>query len=46
MAAGAINMKQILEDLKSSLTKEVENKTKKITEKITEKTGRQRQQKH
>ena len=36
MAAGAINMKQILEDLKSSLTKEVENKTKKITEKITE----------
>ena len=37
MAAGAINMKQILEELKSFLTKELENNTKKITEKIIEK---------
>ena len=37
MAAGKINMKQISEDLKSFLTKELENNAKKITEKIIEK---------
>ena len=37
MAAGKINMKQISEDLKSFLTKEMENDVKKITEKIIEK---------
>ena len=36
MAASKINMKQILEDLKSFLTKEMENNAKKI-EKIIEK---------
>ena len=35
--ASEINMKQILENLKSFLTKEMENKMKKITEKIREK---------
>ena len=34
MAANEINMKQISEHLKSFLTKEMENNTKKITEKI------------
>ena len=37
MAASEINMKQISEDLKSFLTKEMENNAKKITEKIIEK---------
>ena len=37
MAANEINMKQISEDLKSFLTKEMENNAKKITEKIIEK---------
>ena len=37
MAAKEINMKQISEDLKSFLTKGMENKAKKITEKITDK---------
>ena len=37
MAASKINMKQISEDLKSFLTKEMENNAKKITEKIIEK---------
>ena len=37
MAASEINMKQISEDLKSFLTKEIENNAKKITEKIIEK---------
>ena len=37
MAAIKINMKQISEDLKSFLTKEMENNAKKITEKIIEK---------
>ena len=37
MVASEINMKQILENLKSFLTKEMENNTKKITEKIIEK---------
>ena len=37
MAAGEINMKQISEDLKSFLTKQMENNAKKITEKIIEK---------
>ena len=37
MAAGEINMKQISEDLKSFLTKEMENNVKKITEKIIQK---------
>ena len=37
MAAIKINMKQISEDLKSFLTKEMENNVKKITEKIIEK---------
>ena len=36
MAANEINMKQISEDLKSFLTKEMENNAKKITEKIIE----------
>ena len=36
MAANEINMKQISEDLKSFLTKEMENNAKKITEKILE----------
>ena len=34
MVAGGINTKQIPEDLKSFLTKEMENNAKKITEKI------------
>ena len=33
MAAGEINMKQISEDLKSFLSKGIENNAKKITEK-------------
>ena len=37
MAAGEINMKQISEDLKIFLTKQMENNAKKITEKIIEK---------
>ena len=37
MAASKINRKQVSEDLKSFLTKEMENNTKKITEKILEK---------
>ena len=37
MAANKINMKQISEDLKSFLTKEMENNAKKATEKIKEK---------
>ena len=37
MAANEISMKQISEDLKSFLTKEMENNAKKITEKIIEK---------
>ena len=37
MAANEINMKQISEDLKSFLTKEMENNAKKITEKNIEK---------
>ena len=37
MAASEINMNQISEDLKSFLTKEMENNAKKITEKIIEK---------
>ena len=37
MAANKINMKQISEDLKSLLTKEMENNAKKATEKIKEK---------
>ena len=37
MAANEINMKQISEDLKSFLTKEMENNVKKTTEKIIEK---------
>ena len=37
MAASKINRKQVSEDLKSFLTKEMENNTKKITEKIMEK---------
>ena len=37
MTAGKINMKQISEDLKIFLTKEMENNAKKIKEKITEK---------
>ena len=37
MTAGKINMKQISEDLKSFLTKEMENNAKKIKEKIIEK---------
>ena len=37
MAANEINMKQISEDLKSFLTKKMENNPKKITEKIIEK---------
>ena len=37
MAANEINMKQISEDLKSFLTKEMDNNVKKITEKIMEK---------
>ena len=37
MAAIKINMKQISEDLRSFLTKEMENNAKKITEKIIEK---------
>ena len=37
MAANEINMKQISEDLKSFLTKEMENNMKKTTEKIVEK---------
>ena len=37
MAANEINMKQISEDLKSFLTKEMDNNVKKITEKIIEK---------
>ena len=37
MTAGEINMKQISEDLKIFLTKEMENNAKKIKEKITEK---------
>ena len=36
MAPSEINIKQILEDLKSFLTKEMENNAKKITEKIIE----------
>ena len=36
MVANEINMKQISEDLKSFLTKEMENNAKKITEKIIE----------
>ena len=36
MAANEINMKQISEDLKSFLTKEMENNAKKITERIIE----------
>ena len=37
MAAGEINVKQISEDLKSFLTKQMENNAKKITEKTIEK---------
>ena len=37
MAASEINTKQRLKDLKSFLTKKMENNTKKITEKIIEK---------
>ena len=37
MAANEINMRQISEDLKSFLTKEMDNNVKKITEKIIEK---------
>ena len=37
MTANKINMEQISEDLKSFLTKELENNAKKITEKIIEK---------
>ena len=37
MAAKEINMKQISEDLKSFLTKEMKNNSKKITEEIIEK---------
>ena len=37
MAASEINMKQISDDLKSFLTKQIENNTKKNTEKIIEK---------
>ena len=37
MAGGEINMKQISEDLKIFLTKQMENNAKKITEKIIEK---------
>ena len=37
MAANEINMKQISDDLKSFLTKEMDNNMKKITEKIIEK---------
>ena len=37
MAANEINMKQISEDLKSFLTKEMDNNVKKITEKIIKK---------
>ena len=37
MTANKINMKQISEDLKSFLTKEMENNVKKVTEKIIEK---------
>ena len=37
MAANEINIKQISKDLKSFLTKEMENNTKKITGKKTEK---------
>ena len=37
MAANKKNMKQISEDLKSFLTKEMENNAKKATEKIKEK---------
>ena len=37
MAANEINMKQILEDLKSFLTKQTENNPKKIKAKIIEK---------
>ena len=37
MAASKINREQVSEDLKSFLTKEMENNTKKITEKIMEK---------
>ena len=37
MAASKISLKQVSEDLKSFLTKEMENDVKKITEKIMEK---------
>ena len=37
MAANEINMKQISEDLKSFLTKQMENNAKKATDKIAEK---------
>ena len=37
MAVNKINMKQILEDLKSLLTKEMKNNANKVTEKIVEK---------
>ena len=37
MAASEINMKQISEELKSFLTKEMEKNAKKITEKIINK---------
>ena len=37
MAAGKINMKQISKDLKSFLTKEMENNAKKIAENVIEK---------
>ena len=37
MTANKINMKQISEDLKSFLTKKMENNAKKITEKVIEK---------
>ena len=39
MAANEINMKQIPEDLKSFLTKEMKNNAKKIAEKTIEKTN-------
>ena len=37
MAASRINMEKISEDLKSFLTKDIENNAKKITEQIIEK---------
>ena len=39
MTAGEINMKQISEDLKIFLTKEMENNAKKIKEKNNRKNG-------